>query len=166
MILMVSHLPSNTDKQKNLYSTPKIVLFHNDFTPSGEQPEHRISWVITTNCWLYSSISQISLLYETWVCYNKVDCTKSLDVCYWCVKIQKFWYMEHGLKHITFCVQKHIASLTICYNPSLVRDKPIGAPASVKFVCWSRDRMKLFVNLHKTLYIDDTGGKLWNNWRK
>ena len=42
--------------------------------------------------------------------------------------------MEHGLKHITFYVQKHIAALGRCYNPELVRDKPLGVPASVKLV--------------------------------
>ena len=31
--------------------------------------------------------------------------------------------MEHGLKCITFYVQKHIAALAMCYNPSLVCDK-------------------------------------------
>ena len=44
--------------------------------------------------------------------------------------------MEHGLKHIKFYVQKHIAILAMCYNPALVRDKPLGAPASVKQVYW------------------------------
>ena len=43
-------------------------------------------------------------------------------------------HMEHGSKHITFYVQKHIASLAMCYNPPLVRDKSIGAPVFVKLV--------------------------------
>ena len=42
--------------------------------------------------------------------------------------------MEHGLKLIAFYVQKHKAVLAMCHNPSLVRDKPLGAPASVKLV--------------------------------
>ena len=42
--------------------------------------------------------------------------------------------MEHGLNYITLYVQKHIASLAMCYNPSLVRDKPLGAPIFVKLV--------------------------------
>ena len=29
---------------------------------------------------------------------------------------------------------KHIAPLSMCYKPPLVRDKPLGAPASVKRV--------------------------------
>ena len=39
--------------------------------------------------------------------------------------------MEHGLKHIMFYVKKHIAVLAMCYNPALIRDKPLEAPASV-----------------------------------
>ena len=36
-------------------------------SPSGEQPEQRISsWVITTNCRSCGNISQILLLYKTW----------------------------------------------------------------------------------------------------
>ena len=42
--------------------------------------------------------------------------------------------MEHGLKHITFYVQKHIAALVLCYNPGLDREEPSGAPASVKLM--------------------------------
>ena len=90
------------------------------------------SWVITTNCRLHSYISQILLLYKTWWYYNKFDKTRSLGVCYWLVIITQCGHMEHGLKHITFYVQKHIAALVMCYNAVLVRDKPIGAPAFVK----------------------------------
>ena len=42
--------------------------------------------------------------------------------------------MEHGLKHFSFYVQKHIVTMGMCYNPTLVRDKPLGTPASVKLV--------------------------------
>ena len=42
--------------------------------------------------------------------------------------------MGHGLKLITFYVQKHIAFLAMCHKPPLVRDKPLDAPASVKLV--------------------------------
>ena len=42
--------------------------------------------------------------------------------------------MEHELENITFYAQNHIAPLAIrmCHNPAPVRDKPLGAPASVK----------------------------------
>ena len=45
----------------------------------------------------------------------------------------------HGLKLNTFYVRKHIAGLAICHNQVLVRDKPLGVPASVKLVysTWS-----------------------------
>ena len=83
----------------------------------------------TTNC-------QILLLYKTWRYYNKFDSTKSLGVCYWCVKLPQCGCMEHGLKHITFNVQKHIySSFAKCYNAALVHDKPLGPSASVKLVC-------------------------------
>ena len=42
--------------------------------------------------------------------------------------------LEHGLKFITFYVQKHTAALRMCHNQPLVRDKPLGAPESVKVV--------------------------------
>ena len=58
-------------------------------------------------------------------------------------------YMEHGLKHITLYVQKHIAALGMCYNPALVRDKPLGAPASVKSVCSrSNDCFPISIIIH------------------
>ena len=41
---------------------------------------------------------------------------------------------EHGLKNIAFYVQKHIVHQAVCYNFPLVRDKPPGAPAFVRFV--------------------------------
>ena len=40
--------------------------------------------------------------------------------------------MDHELKHISFYVQKHVVSMGMCYNPALVREKPLGVPASVK----------------------------------
>ena len=45
--------------------------------------------------------------------------------------------MGHGLRYITFHDQKYIAPLAMCYNPPLVRDKPLGAPAFVKLVYWN-----------------------------
>ena len=40
--------------------------------------------------------------------------------------------MDNGLKHILLYVQKHVEAMGMCYNPALVRDKPLGSPASVK----------------------------------
>ena len=42
--------------------------------------------------------------------------------------------MEHGSKRITFYVKKHIAALAMCFNPGPVREKLLGAPASVNLV--------------------------------
>ena len=89
---------------------------------------------------MYGNISQILLLYKTWVYfYNKFDSMTLLGVCYWCVKMPQCRYMGHGLKLNTFYVRKHIAGLAICHNQVLVRDKPLGVPASVKLVysTWS-----------------------------
>ena len=83
---------------------------------------------------MYGNISQILLLYKTWGYYNKFDSTKLLGVCYWCVKIPQYAFTGHGLKVITFYVQKHIAALEMCHNQQLVCDKPLGVPASVKLV--------------------------------
>ena len=66
--------------------------------------------------------------------YHKIDSMKSMGVCYWCVKIPQCWYMEHGLKDIAFYFQKHITPCTVVITSLLVRDKPLGSPASVKQV--------------------------------
>ena len=42
--------------------------------------------------------------------------------------------MEHGLKDIAFYVQKHITPCTVVITSLLVRDKPLGVPASMKRV--------------------------------
>ena len=68
--------------------------------------------------------------------YNKIWLYKTIGVCYWCVKIPQWGYIEHGLKHITFD------------NPGLVRDKPWGAPASVKLVyCFTELYQILFYSV-------------------
>ena len=85
---------------------------------------------------MYSNISQTLLLYKTWRYYNKFDPTKSLGVRYRCVKIAQCGWMEHGFKDIAFYVQKHITPCTIVITSLLVRDKPLGSPASVKGVYW------------------------------
>ena len=81
-----------------------------------------------------SNVSQILLLYKKWGYCNEFYSAKLLGVCYWCVKIPQCGYMGHGLKLISFYVQKHIAALAMCHNPPLVRDKPLGVPTSVKLV--------------------------------
>ena len=68
---------------------------------------------------MYSNISQILLLYKMGGYYNKFDSMKSIGIYYLCVKMPKCRYMEHGLKHITFDVQKLLAPLPMCYNPPL-----------------------------------------------
>ena len=83
---------------------------------------------------MHSNISQILHLYKTCGYYNNFDSTESLGVSYWCVKTPQCGYMEQGLKHITFYVQKHIAPLAMCYNPPLGCKKPSEAPVSVKLV--------------------------------
>ena len=95
-----------------------------------------------TNCRLYSHISQILMLYKTWGYYIKFDSTISLGVYYWCVRMTQCVY-------ITFYVQNHIAVLAMCYNPSLVRDKPLGAPAFMKLVSYVLPHI-----LNKNISID------------
>ena len=99
--------------------------------PAGSR---RASWGarISENRRLYTNIPQILLLYKTWAYYNKFDSTKSFGVCYWCFQIPQCGYMGHGLKLITFYIQKHIAGLEMCHNLPLAHDKPLGVPASVK----------------------------------
>ena len=55
---------------------------------------------------------------------------------YWYVKIPQCRYMEYGSKDIALFVQKHMTLRAVCQNFPLVRDKPLGAPASVIRVYW------------------------------
>ena len=87
------------------------------------------SWVITTHCRLYSNISQILLLHQTWQYYNKIDSMKSSGVRHGCVTIPQ---LEHGLKDIAFYVQKPIPPSTVVITSLLVRDKPLVMPPSVQ----------------------------------
>ena len=59
-------------------SHQSIVLFHNQFFPSGEHPNNVYSLISrTTNCQLYSNISQILLRYKILGYYNNFDSMKS-----------------------------------------------------------------------------------------
>ena len=86
---------------------------------------------------MYSNISQILLLYKTWLYYNKFDYSKALGVCNRCIKIPQCGCMEHGLNDGAFYVQKHITPCTVVITSMLVRDKPLGVPASMKRVYWT-----------------------------
>ena len=46
----------------------------------------------------------------------------------------RVYNMDHGLKHISFCVQKRVVAMGMCFNPALVPDKLLGVPTSVKQV--------------------------------
>ena len=88
----------------------------------------------TTNCRLYSNISQILLLYKVWVYYNKFDCGiigGILPICQY-VKMPQCGCVEHGLEYTTFYVA-HFGGLF--WSP-LVRDGPLGAPTLVKLAYW------------------------------
>ena len=54
---------------------------------------------------------------------------KLLRIYYWYVKIPQCRYIDHGLKDMKCYVKKHMVPRAICYNPPLVRNKPLGAPA-------------------------------------
>ena len=42
--------------------------------------------------------------------------------------------MLNGLKHKSLYVKTRVVAIGMCYNPALVRDEPVGSPASVKRV--------------------------------
>ena len=122
-----------------MYSHLRVInLFHNNFSPSVKQLEHR---KLAEELWQPTAGS--IAIFHNYCCYAKRGgittnlTTKSLAVCCWCVKIPRCGYMGHGLKLITFYVQKHTAALEMCHNQPLVRHKPLRAPASVKLVCES-----------------------------
>ena len=58
---------------------------------------------------------------------------KSLGVYYWYVKIPQCGCVEHGLKYITFYVEKYIAYLAAHCGPPLIRDGQLEVPTFVKF---------------------------------
>ena len=103
-------------------SSPNTInsfMSHNNQLPVVKQyftniaPIQR-SMVVLQQIWLTEIIGRMLLM---WMCQN--------------ITMQ---YMDHGLKLILFYVQKHIIAMGMCYNPALVRDKPLRAPASVKLV--------------------------------
>ena len=87
--------------------------------------------------------------------YNKYDTTKSLGVYHWCIKIPQCGYMEHWLNFITFYVQKHITALAMCYNPTLVHDKLLGAPAFVKLIYWMAHQHLIYYWLSFNLVLSE-----------
>ena len=107
---------------------------HGIYSPLAVNSPNNVYKLIsrTTNCWLYSNISQILLLYKVWGFYYKFDSMKSLGVYYWHVKMPRCGCVEHGLEYITFHVQKHIAHLAACSEPPLVGDAPLGTPTFLK----------------------------------
>ena len=85
-----------------------IVLFHNDFSLSSEQPEERVLTLL--NLWSY--IIDMSK-------YHNAD-------------IYVAWIEIRYVLSL-----KHIKSWAIFYNLRLVRDLPLGAPAYVRLVVYS-----------------------------
>ena len=110
------------------------VLHHNIF-PLAMSSLNNVYWLISYNKQML--VGCIAIFYK-YCCYTKCgDIIKKkfyeiIGVYYWCVKIPQCVYMKHGLKYNTLYVEKHIASLTMCYNPPLVHHKLLGAPAFVK----------------------------------
>ena len=86
---------------------------------------------------MHSNISQILLLYKTWRYHNKFDSPKSLGgmllMCHnTTVRVYGPW-----IKTYSVLCSKRVVAMDISYNPALVRDKSLGAPASVKRAYWS-----------------------------
>ena len=67
---------------------PPKVLFHDYFSPSGEQLEQRILSYKQNNR-LCSNISQILLLYKVWGYYNKFYSMKYLGIYHWYVRLPR-----------------------------------------------------------------------------
>ena len=114
-----------------------IVLYHNSFSPSGEQPKQRLLIsleVRTTNCRLYSNISQILLLCKTWGYYNKFDIIKPFRGCYRYVK-RKYHNAGTGIYwawiRIYYVLCYYSAFRGLFWSP-LVCDKPLEVPPFVK----------------------------------
>ena len=115
--------------KENLHNSPVSQLFCPWWWAAWKM--HISLWVRTTNCWLYSNISQILLLHKTWGNYKNLTLWNPWCMLLICQKTQ-YGYEEHGLEYITFYVQKHIAPVMLCSGPSQVCDKPLGGPAFVR----------------------------------
>ena len=100
------------------YSSICKVLFHNDLSLSGEQPEWCLfTHMLTANLRFNSNLSSVLMLHKTRRYQIKLDSTKSLRVCYWYFKIPQYRNMELGLKDTEFYVWRCIAPRPIRYNP-------------------------------------------------
>ena len=122
-------LPEHQGTNRNYTDQHLIVLFHNYFSPSGEQPGQRILAyrseqsngdcvaIFHKYCYYikHMGIMSILTLWNPWVCY-------------WYVNIPQYGNMKHGLEYITFYAQKHMATLAVCSGLPLVRDGPLGRP--------------------------------------
>ena len=122
------------------------------FSPRGEQPEHHIlaHKLQQPTAWCIA----ILLLYKTRRYYKKFDSTKSLGV-YYLQYVSKYHYKGYRAWIITyyvFTLKKQIAPLTKCYNPLLVHNKPIRAPAVVKLVYSIKNIPKCFQLCSSTSY--------------
>ena len=103
-----------------------IVLFHNHFSPSGEQPEQRTAGCIA----MFRKYCRNTK-------YNKIDSMKYLGVYYRYVKMPRCGYLEHGLKYNVLC-SKPYSPVSACSGHALVGDRPLEAPAFVKLAYWFR----------------------------
>ena len=125
----------------------QIVLFHNYFSPSTEQPEQHIL--------AYKQNNQLQvifmLLYKIWGYYNRFDSMKSLGLYYWYVKMPRCGCVHHGLEYITFCVQKYITHLVACSGPLLVCNGLLGVPTLVKLT-YTRDIHNLLSSLRSVMH--------------
>ena len=94
---------------------------------------------------MYSNISQILQLYKMWWYYNKFDSMiggmllKSQNTT---MRVYGAWIKTHYV----LC-SKHIAALALYYDWGLVRNKPLGVPASVKLVYY--DHLEGLVLVHR-----------------
>ena len=101
-----------------------IVLFHNYFPPSGEQPEQ--GWIA---------------IFHKYCCYTKHGAiTTNLTLCNPCgyiTDMSKYhnagiWNIDKNISHFMFKNKYHLWQSVL--TPPLVRYKPLGAPAFVRLV--------------------------------
>ena len=92
--------------------------------------------------WLISYITTVGCIaiFHKHCCYTKhagiiTDFTlrNHWGILLMCQNIT-MWVYGAWIKYVSSYVKKHIVHLAMCYNPPIVRDKPLGAPAFVKLV--------------------------------
>ena len=122
-----------------------IVPSHNDISPSVDQTKHLLlahSWVITTSCRLYFTniavVQNVAVSKQIWV----FEVVVGMLLVY-----QNTTMRLYGAWIKRYCIScsKNLTPCTFAITSLRVRDKPLGASASVKRVYCNNSRSDMLL---------------------